>query len=232
MATMKVGNGPGTRLQAGAAILAAARAVDTRLVKERLAAFEHAHRAYAEAQRKVDGAEGQLSAAQSRVGERDAVQDEAIETLARALVTDGQPRLNPFGAFGAPSPAALRRLPIAEETKAIHVLVAAVQRQKQVTKATLQAAQDLEKAVRATEQALAPLDKLEAAVRDLRQTRDAIGQTWENALAVLKRGARAASDDGAPQLYTTLFDRRSRPAAKNGKPAPVPPSPQPAPTAS
>jgi hypothetical protein len=222
MATMKIGKGPGVRLGAGASILAAAKAIDTRLVKARLAAFERAHGAYGAAQRKVDAAEGQLSAAQSRLSERDAVQDEAVETLARALVADGQPRVNPFATFGAAAPTAIMRLPIMEETKAIHALVAAVQRNKKLSKPTLQAAQALDKAVHAVEQALQPLDALDAAVRAARHTRDAIGQTWDTALAALKRGARAAADDGAPQLYATLFDRPSRPVAKNGKPAPPP----------
>jgi hypothetical protein len=92
----------------------------------------------------------------------------------------------------------------------------------------LQALQSVDKAVRAVEQALLPLDKLDTTLRDARHTRDAVGQTSDAALAVLKRGARAASDDGAPQLYTTLFDRPGRPATKNGKSAPVTPSPQPA----
>jgi hypothetical protein len=69
---------------------------------------------------------------------------------------------------------------------------------KQVTKPTLKTAQDLDKAARAVEQVLLPLDKLEVALREARQTRDAVGQTWETALAVLKRGACAACDDGAP----------------------------------
>ncbi len=50
MATMKIGKGPGVRLGAGASILAAAKAIDTRLVKARLAAFERAHGAYGAAQ--------------------------------------------------------------------------------------------------------------------------------------------------------------------------------------
>ena len=221
MATMKIGKGPGIRLTAGASILAAARAIDTRFVKARLAAFERAHRAYADAQQKVDNAEAQLSAAQGRLGERDAVQDEAVEALAVALVADGQPRLNPFAAFAAPAPTAIMRLPVADETKAVHALVSAVQRNKSVTKPTLQAAQDLDKAACAVEQALAPLAALEAAVRTARHTRDAVGQTWETALAALKRGARAASDDGAPQLYATLFERPTRPT-NNGKSTPAP----------
>ena len=98
MARSKRKNGSGTRLQIGAGVLSAARAIDTRLVKGRLGRFERAHRAYVAAQRKVDAAESQLRSAQARLAECDAVQDEAVETLARALVADGQPRGNPFDA--------------------------------------------------------------------------------------------------------------------------------------
>src|SRR6266550_3689661 len=56
----------------------------------------------------------QLRSAQARLAECDALQDEAVETLARALVADGQPRGNPFEAFGAPAPGTLTRLAFAE----------------------------------------------------------------------------------------------------------------------
>jgi hypothetical protein len=234
MATITVGKNPGGRLQGGAAVLAAAKVVDLRPVKARFTAFQRAHAMYVQAQGKVDAAEEQLRAAQARLGERDAVQDEAVEVLARALVAEGQPRANPFAALGAPAPKALQRQPTIDEAKVIHRLVAAVQRNKGVSKATLQAAQAVEKAALAVEQAAAPIAKLQAAAREARHTREAIAQTWETALAALKRGARAASDDGAPQLYATLFERPSRSSGKAAKPAPsTPPGPttQPAATA-
>lgn len=80
----------GGRLQTAAAIFAAARAVDTRLVKARLAAFEQAHRGYADAQNKVDAAETQLRGAQVKLGECDFALNEVIKTLARSLIFDGQ----------------------------------------------------------------------------------------------------------------------------------------------
>jgi hypothetical protein len=190
-------------------------------VKARLAAFEREHRAYDGAEGKVEAADAQLHAAQSRVHQRDAEQNEALQALATALVPDGQPRANPFAAFGA-SPAAITRLPVTDKLKAMHTLVAAVQRHKGLSKSTLQAAQ-------ATEQALVPIDKLAASVRDARHTRDAIGQNWKAALATLKRATRAAADDGAPHLYATLFDR---PARSNGKAAKSAPTPTPVPVAS
>lgn len=230
MGTIKIGATPGSRLEAGASILAAARTTDTRLVKDRLAAFERAQRAYNDAQQKVDAVEVELTAAQRRLSECDAAQDAAVEVLARALVGDGQPRSKPFAAFGAPSPAAILRLPVADEAKALAALVAAVQCNKTVSKSTLQIARDVDKAARAVEQALVPIDQLTATLREARRTRDAIGADWDTALGTLKRGARAAADDGAPQLYSILFERATRTNGKNGKNGKRPPQTASAPT--
>jgi hypothetical protein len=205
---------PGMRLQLGASVLSAARAVDTSLVKDRLARFERVHRTYVTAQRRVDAAETALRAAQARLAECDAIQDEAVEILARALVADGQPRGNPFDTFGAPAPGTLMRLPFTEETEAVHRLVAAIQRSKGASPATLEAAQAGDKAAAAVAQAMAPVEKLQEGVRDARRTRDAVAQGWESALAALRRGARAAADEGAPDLYPTLFPAVGRTTTK------------------
>lgn len=51
---------------------------------------------------------------------------------------------------------------------------------------------------------------------------------WASTVAALKRGARAAADDGAPTLYATFFERtNNRPNSKSAKPA-AKPAPQPA----
>jgi len=227
----------GGRLQTGAAILAAAKAVDTRLVKARLTAFEGAHRSYADAQHKVDAAEAQLRTVQVKLGECEVAQAEAVEALVRSLIFDGQPRKKPFDDFGVPAPSKLVNLPAADKAKAVHQLAAAVQRSKNASKVTVQTAQAAEKAATAIEQALAPVEKLQAAVRDARHTRDAVAQGWESTLAALKRGARAAADDGAPQLYATLFGRANGRTNhrnnKNDKTAPTevtPATPPPVPT--
>ena len=196
---------PGMRLQLGVSVLAAARAVDTRLVEARLASFDRAHRSYVSAQREVDTAESQLRAAQARLAECDVIQDEAVETLARALVGDGKPRANPFEPCGAPPPSALTRLPFAEAAQAVHQLVAAVQRGKGASPVTLEAATAAAEAARTVEEACAPTASLQDTVRDARRMRDAVAQGWESALAALRRGCRAAADDGAPDLYATLF---------------------------
>ena len=242
MATLQVGTRAASQLNAGVSILAAARTVYTRLIKARLAGFERAQRAYGAADDRVRAAEAQLSAAQTRLGELDVDQDEAVDAVARALIVDGRARTNPFTGFAPLAPGQLMKLPIADEVQAIHQLVAAVERAKGLGKPTLQAAQAAEKAAQAVEQGLAQIDKLQGIVREARHTRDAVAQTWATALAALKRGARAAADDGAPTLYASLFDRPARPNGKpngrsNGKshkppvPAPSPPAPQPVATA-
>jgi len=150
--------------------------VDTRLVKDRLGRFERVHRTFVNAQKKVERRRVQLNAAQARLAECDAVQDEAVDTLARALIADGEPRGNPFDPFGRPAPGTLMRLPFAEEAAAVHKLVAAVQRSKDVSKATIQAAQAADKTAGVVEEALGRSAKLQDTVRDARRTRDASGR--------------------------------------------------------
>src|SRR5207253_9998425 len=127
---------PGLRLRIGADVLSAARAIDTRFVKNRLARFERAHRRYIEAQRRVAATELKVRAAQALVSRRDAVQDDAVEALARALVGEGHRRRNPFAAFGAPAPSRVARLPVADEAEAVHRLVATIRRAGRVGKRT------------------------------------------------------------------------------------------------
>ena len=69
------------------------------------------------------------------------------------------------------------------------------------------------------------IDDLRTAAHNAHATRDAVAHKWEAALAALKRGARAAADDGAPTLYATLFERPGRTNGKNHKAAP-PAAPQ------
>jgi hypothetical protein len=211
---------PGTPLQLGASVLSAARLVDTRLVKDRLGRFVQMHRTYVAAQRKVDAAEAELRAAEARVTARDAAQDHAVEALAAALAGEGHTRRNPFETFGASPPSVIMRLPFTEEPAAVHQLVAAIERSKtaSVSKATLKAAQAADKAASAVEEALGPLAELEEDVRHVRRTRDSVVPGWESALAALRRGARAAADEGATDLYTRLFPPVVRAAPKT-KPA-------------
>jgi hypothetical protein len=143
--------------------------------------------------------------ARSRLARRDAAQDAAVDGLSRTLVLDGQPRKNPFNGLRVASPAVLVRLAVADEAKAIRHLAAAVQHREALSNATRQAARSADKAARAVETTLTLLGRQQATLRELRRGRDAIGKTWKTTLGALKRGARAAADDGAPHLHATLF---------------------------
>ncbi len=217
-------NSPGQRLQLGTAVLSAAREIDTRFVKDRLQRFTEAHRSYVAAHRRLDGAETALASAKARLEKLDAVQDHALEVLAKAVANDGQPRKNPFTAFGAESPGVIARLQPGEEADAIRRLVATVLRQNGVRKATTTAAERADKAARAVEQVVALVATLEHEIVDTRQKRDAVGKVWDAAFAALRRGARVAADDGAPDLYPTLFPRVTRAAIKTKAPPPPMPS--------
>jgi len=230
MKRARAGLNPAGRLETGAAVLAAAEVVDVTLIKPRVDAFGSAHRAYTEAQRAVEAADAQLRAGLTKLEQCDAEQDDAVEEVARALVGDGQPRSNPFAPFGVAAPSIVKQLTFAEEAKVIHKLAAAVQGDPTVSKATRRTVQAAEEAAKVMEAELGPMDKLEATLRTARETRDAAGKIWDTALAALKRGARAAADDGAPGLYTALFGRPSR--LKNKAPTPSPtPTPTPTPPA-
>lgn len=213
---------PAGRLRTGAAILAAAEVVNTRLIRKRVEAFAEAHQTYAKAQRAVQAAEAELRACQERLAARDREQDEAVEWLARALINEGWPRANPFGPYAMPASSAIRKLPVAEEAKTIHALTEAVQRDHTTSTAVRRAAQAADEAADKTEKELAPWDKLNAGVRSTRETRDAVGRTWDLALAALKRATRAAADDGAAQLYVKLFGRMIRPKKKAAAPGQTP----------
>jgi len=195
-------------------VLAAARVADTRSVKERLARFAREHRRYVAAQRNVTAIARQLRAARARLSASDAAQDDALEALARELVADGHRRRNPFAAFGAPSPSKLARLPFAAGVEAVHRLVGAIERTTAISATTSQAARAADAAARAVEQAMVRVEQVEARVRAARQTRDAIGRAWHTAYAALRRGSRAASDEGAPELHAMLFQPPRRVSAK------------------
>jgi hypothetical protein len=216
------------RLKRGVAILAASEVVNVRLVQKRLGAFAEAQRTYTKAERAVEAAEAALRANQGRLDACDVQQDEAVEQLVLALINDGQPRTSPFAAFAMPAPSAIRQLPFADEAQAIHKLASAVQQDHAIGAAARRAAQEADDMAKKMDKALVLIDKLRASVRSARHTRSGAGKTWILALAALKRGARAAADDGAPDLYMKLFGLASRPKKKTASPTPDP-APTPAP---
>jgi hypothetical protein len=210
------------RLKKGVAILAASEVVNVRLVQKRLGAFAEAQRTYAKAQRAVEAAEAALRANLGKLDACDVQQDEAVEQLVLALINDGQPRTSPFAAFAMPAPSTIRQLPCAEEAQAIHKLAGAVQQDHAIGAAARRAAQEADDAAKKMDKALVLIEKLRASVRSAQQTRSGAGKTWSLALAALKRGARAAADDGAADLYMKLFGTESRPKKKPASPTPAP----------
>jgi hypothetical protein len=224
------------RVKAGAAILAAAEVVDTQPVAARLAAFVEANRTLVDAERKIDEAEGKLAAGRLQLAQRGADHDDAVELLARRLVNDGQPRTNPFSAFGSVAPGDIRRMGPPEAVRATRALIAAMQRGNHLSPPTAKAVQQLEHATGQVEVMLAPVEQLSADLRAARQACKVVARTWAKKLAALRREARTASDEGAPDLYGALFTtgmpakkaKSSRPAAV----APEVPAPEPSTPAS
>jgi hypothetical protein len=215
-----------SRLKIGSAILAAAEVVDSNPIAARLTAFAAAHRVLTDAERKVDEAEAKLEAEKLRLAQRGADHDEAVESLARRLVNDGQPRPDPFGAFVATTPSEIKRMAPAEAARAVRGLIAAIRRGTHLSSATLAAVQHLEEVTQQVEAAVVPVEQLSGEVRAARQPAEVVARTWQKTLSALRRGARAAGDDGAPDLYGALF--KSGVLAKRPKAArPVPADPTP-----
>ncbi len=230
-------NSPKKRIQLGTSVLSAARVVDTRPIQERLERFERVHGEYVEAQQKVEAAKSGLRAAKARVSTCGTRQEKAVETLARSLVNDGQPRANPFEAFGAPAPSVVSKPPAVTAAKAVHQLVTAVRAHETGSKKTIEAVRAAEEAARNVEHAAVALEKAEDDVRAATRMRDAVGESWESAFAALKRLASAVAEEGAPDVYVKLFPPVARAAPKGKMPeeenasgTPAAPAPTPTPT--
>ena len=223
METKKSALGPATRLEIGAVVLEGALHADTTPVKGHLSAFATVQRGYGGAQRKVEGLEDLFAETQKQVVLRDIEQDEAVEAVARAMVTDGRPRSNPFAELGIETPTAVKKLPCADQAKAIDRLVAAVERSKTVSQATRDAAQVAQKAARAMEAALAKAAALQTRLDKARRRRDAIGEKWDRTYAALKHRA-VSADDGGAGIHAPLFGRlvRRKRKKKTATPAATP----------
>jgi hypothetical protein len=222
MNTKKMGFTLNGRLETGAKVLLAAREVDTTLVKARLSAFGTAQRSYEEAHRQVAVADSRLRAGQVRLAQCDKGQDTAVERLARALVTAGQPRANPFAAFGRSSPYTIRELNAVQKIQAIQQLVTAVQRQRSLDPVALGAARAAGRAAESAAVALLAVDRLTAIATSRRRARENIAVAWKTTFDALKLGARSADIDGAPGIYSALFGQPSRVRKKAVKPAAQP----------
>ena len=210
------------RIEAGDSLIGAASAVDTGRVKGRLAAFMSAHRALAKGQTAVDKEELTLGTRRAVVAERDVDQDEVVERVVAALIGDGLPRSNPFKSLSTYTPTKLKALAHAAEAKALTAIVTRARKRKDLSAKTLSALNAAEKAAKGVVAALGAVAPAQQKVDAARSRRDAMVQSWETSFAALKRGARAAEDDGAKGLFGALFVSTApakKPAKK--KPAPV-----------
>lgn len=207
------------RVESGDAVLAAVKSVNASAIKQRVANFEKAHRAFSAAEKSVRAAEEKLRAQQAVVGEADAAQDEAVDALANALVGEGEARTNPFKQAGFMAPSRLVKIGFAEEAKQVHRLVAAVRKRKGLTAATVKAAKGADDAATKVENSLKPIAALLAARTTAMARRDALAPAWDAAFATLKRAARLAEDDGV-KVFSALFESTSKPK-KKAKPAPT-----------
>jgi len=202
------GDGAGRRLQWGATIVAAARGLDLRPIKDRFLAFEEVHNAYAGAQQKLDEAERKLEAAQEHVGQLDAAQEEQVRTLLGCLIADRQPYKKPLSRFSDHSISELFNLPPDEEAREVHRIVTAIRRDPTLAQSQ-KAAAAAEEAALAVEAATAPLSALQQAALDARRERDSLAPRWEKARAGMAIAARSADHDGNTQYYKTLFGNLS-----------------------
>ncbi|MDI3285502.1 hypothetical protein [Polyangium sp. 15x6] len=217
MPTIQSGGSPGTRVEAGDAVLSAAASVDTAPIAARVAAFQKVHADYSAADAAARKASDALRAQQEKVAEADVDQDDSVDTLANVLPADGLPRANPFKPFGVAAPHKVKDLGYAREAKVLLGLEKAILKKKaSFSPQTVEAAKAAGNAARKVEAVLKPIVKLEKARADAMAKRDALEQAWETAFASLKRGAKAAEDDGHRGLHAALFERAA-PAKKKAR---------------
>jgi hypothetical protein len=202
MATEKIPNSPGNRLKAGDRILERAGALDAAPIAAQLAAFESTHRLYSAKARLAEAAEARLEEAEEKLGEADAAQDAAVESLAGALAGAAFSRTQPFKAFGAPAPSKLKDLTFSKQAAALRKLALAVAKKAPAAK---QAARHALGCVDGVERAERPLKNLASKAEASRAARDALGRTWLRALNRLKTAARYADSEHHTRLFEALF---------------------------
>lgn len=205
MPNTRTGSAPGSRVVMGNTVLDAAKAIDTSAVKARLTAFARAHREYLILEAKVRKAEEVLRAQQVKLGEADARQDEATEALAEVLIKEGMPRTNPFKPLGFPAPAVIVKMDSTEEAQVLLKLAKRAAAPRETPRVVVSAARAAARAAQSVLKAAAPLGRLTEAHRIALGHRDALAQRWEKTFAALKQDARAATEEGAAEIYDALF---------------------------
>src|SRR5262249_27689488 len=127
---------------------------------------------------------------------------------------DGLPRMNPFKPFGAPAPAALCKMGYGDEAEKLLELTKAVLKKKGLSSNSMAKARKAGAAAKKVLAEIKPIAKLAKTRASATSAREALEQAWETAFAALKRGARAAEDDGAKGLFAALFERTAAAKAK------------------
>ena len=131
----------------------------------------------------------------------------------------GPPRTKPFADLKFKAPSVIQKMGYAAEAGVCIKLAAASIKSKSCSKATVAAAKALDRAARAVLASQAPIAKLTQVRTDAMSARAALEQEWETSFAALKRGARAADDEGAGGLFAALFQRTAaKPPSRPRKP--------------
>jgi hypothetical protein len=225
MGTIQANDNPGSRMQVGSTVLERAKGVGTKAVAAKLRTFQQSHAAYAAAHAAALGVEEKLHAAQAAIAEADDVQDDAVTALAAKMIGDGAPKANPFKPFGLKPPSDINGSAVAIEVKTTKKLAKLAASWKPGGAATKKAARTLASAVTRVEGAMTKTSPFEKAHVAALTKRNALGVSWERAMAKLKRAARVADDDGAGGIYATLFGAEPAHHAKRKSPAGAPPAP-------
>ncbi len=225
MATLTAKQHPGSRRDTGNDLLARAKSASVSAVKDRLQAFSKAHAAFLKADDAVQAADRAAITAQAKLGEADAVHDECVESLAKAAIGEGANRTSPFKAWKGPTTTELKAGAAVPSAKASKRLAGAITKDKTAGKQTKGAAVLLDKAAAGVITAAGPLEAALEKRRVAIAARDGLASAWEKTFAVLKRGARAASDDSKNAgLFDALFavsagEKKSPKKAKAAKAA-------------
>ena len=214
MSIIQARKNPSARIDAGNHVLEAAKTVDTRSVKAKLAAFAKVHATFVAAHAVVAKAEHALHDAHDALGQADAEQDAAVHALAAKMIGDGALKANPFKPFGLPAPSDVATTAVEKELVLTAKLAALASKWKSATTGTRQAAALLAKKSAGTKKALDRVGPLQTAQTAAIARRDAIGVSWARAFAHLKNATRTAEDDGARGLFTAMFAVASVPSGR------------------
>lgn len=227
MSTMRSDGSAGVRIERGITILAAARTLDLKPVARQMKRFVSAQGALVKSEAVVRKAEEQLRGAQEVVALADSELDRRVEEAASALVAAGAPRLKPFSAIGrTESPGSVRKLPYEKQPKVC--LEIAKKLEAHPSPAVKKAGKALREAATKVQKALGPVPAKEKAFFEAVRARLGPEQGWVSAFVALKDGTRSARHDGAPHLFSTLFektaDAQPKRTPKPKKPKPEQPS--------